>query len=385
MNTLFKIIPNLAVVGGAEILDKNASQANDINLAWDLLWQKIFAEPNALWLLIVYLASFVVSFTFIAFAIAFISGIISGRLDISLTNFIWLIAVLFLLSNSGRPLTNINLFVRDFTHAQVRNIYEINLIGVQINEAMTDILVSGDAKEQISNIFSRCDGISGTAQLNCLLDAQQEALLVLNEIQKRYDFLGVDLRGVARLVFRINNLSLRDKASLGLSILKPGTGTIAGELIKSKEYVNPFSMPAFLPMLRFTLKQIQWVILNGIEAALLLTGLYAPIAVALSIVPIQTRAITIWFFGVISLSSVIWSYAILVGFIATVISLSQTELQSEAGFLMFLAFGSPLIAFGLSKGGGTALLNAITATSLLLARVTFSLISSFLNLIPILL
>ena len=70
MNNILNIFPKLAVVGGAEILRINASQAHDISLAWDLLWQKMFAEPNALWLLITYLASFVVSFTFIGFVIA---------------------------------------------------------------------------------------------------------------------------------------------------------------------------------------------------------------------------------------------------------------------------------------------------------------------------
>ena len=380
INILTKF-PIIGAVGGVEILAKNASQAHDISLAWDLLWPKMFAEPNILWLLVVYLASFLASFTFIAFVIAFISGIISGRLDTSLTSLIWLLVVMFLLSNNAKPIANINLFIRDFTHAQVQNIYEINLVGVQINEAMTDILVSGDVKQQISNMFSRCDGVAGTEQLECLMEVNQEALDVLSQVQNQYKKWGIDLRGIARLGARINDLSLRNKIGLGVSTVSPS----AGNLIKSKEYVSPFNVPVGIPFLRMTLKTIQWVMLNGIEAALILTGLYGPVAAALSTVPMATRAITIWLFGVISLSSVIWSYTILVGFIAMIISLSQTELQSELGFLFFLAFGSPLIAFGLSKGGGTALLSAITATSLLITRVTFGLISSLLGIIPLVL
>ncbi len=382
MNSISNIIPNLAVVGGAEILQKNASQAHDINLAWELLWEKMFAEPNLLWLLIVYLASMFVSFTFIAFAIAFISGIISGRLEVSLTNGVWLLAVLFLLSNNAQPIANINLFIRDFTHVQVRNIYEINLVGVEINEAITDILVSADIQQEISNAFSRCGGVVGTEQLECLLDVQQEALAVLDQVRNQYTYAGIDLRGVARLRHRIGSLSVRNKAGLGASVVSPA-GTILGGFLKSKEYINPFAAPLGIPVIRAFLKDFQWAILNGIEAALMLTGLYGPIAAALSTVPMGTRAITIWLFGVISLSSVIWSYAILVGFIATVISLSQTELQSELGFLLFLSFGSPLIAYGLAKGGGAALLSAITTTSLMITRITFGLISSLFSLIPL--
>ena len=379
MNNPLIILPNLAVVGGAEILQKNASQAHDINLAWDFLWQKMFAEPNLLWLLIVYLASFVVSFTFIGFVIAFISGVISGKLDVSLNNAAWLLAVLFLLSNNAQPVANINLFIRDFTHVQVRNIYDINLVGVQINEAITDILVSADVKQQIINAFGRCDGVIGTDQLHCLMEVQEEAKIVIAQIENQYKKAGTDLRGLARFGKRVASLSFRDKVGFTVSLFGP----LLGNLITSKEYVNPLAAPKGLFVVRGILKDIQWAMLNGIEAALMLTGLYGPIAVALSTVPMATRAVTVWLFGVISLSSVIWSYAILVGFIATVISLSETELQSEFGFLLFLAFGSPLIAFGLSKGGGTALLSAITATSLMITRVTFGLISSLFSLIPL--
>ena len=336
-----------------------------------------------IWLLITYLASLVVSFTFIAFAISFISGTISGKLDVSLTNGLWLMAVLFLLSNNAQPVADINLLIRDITHTQVQNIYSINLMGVQINEAITDILVSGDVQQEIASAFDRCSGTVGSKQLNCLLDVQQQAQEVLAEVENEYKRLGIDLRGIARLKGRISSLSLRDKFGLGVSVVSPA-GKILGGAIKSKEYINPLAAPVGITFLRMILKDIQWAMLNGIEAALMLTGLYGPVAVALSTVPLATRPVTIWLFGVISLSTVIWSYAILVGFIAMVISLSQTELQSELGFLLFLAFGSPLIAFGLSKGGGSALLSAITATSLMITRLTFGLISSLFSLIPLL-
>lgn len=360
----------LAEIGGVDILQKNVSQANDIRLTWDYLWQEFFAKPNVLWTTVVYLSSFIVSYCFIAFAISFVSGILTNRFDISIDNFLWLIIVMMLLSNNARPLAEINLFIRDFTYSHVENMYNYNLIGVKINEVITDVLVSGDAQVEISNLFARCNGVGGTDQLECLLEVEQKAQDIIEEIENRYTVLGFDLKGIARLKERLNRLSFKDK----LNLFNPS-------LLRTKEIVNPFNMPLFLIVIRSLLKNIQWLVLNGIELALLLTCFYAPIACSLSLVPLGTRALTLWFFGVLALVSLIFSYSFCVGIIAMAISISQTQLQSEIGFLMFLAIGSPLIAWGFSKGGGASLLQAITMTSLMITRASYSIMSGILNLV----
>lgn len=359
-----------AEVGGIDIIQKNATQANDIKLSWDYMWRSFFAESNTTWTLIVYLASFIVSFCFLFFALSFVDGLLSGRLHISIDSLLWLFLVLILLSNNAKPIANFNLFVRDFTYDRVENIYQFNLIGTKVNEVITDILVAGDVKEEISVLFSRCDGISGTEQLECLIEVEEKAQEIIQEIEDKYKFLGWDLRGIARLKKRLADMSFEDKKKL----LNPS-------LIGDREIINPFNLPVFISSLRIFLKNTQWFVLNGIEVAFLLTCFYGPIAAAASLVPLGTRPLTLWLFGILSLVSLIWCYTFAIAFVAMVVGLSETQLQSEVGFLMFLALGAPLIAWGLSKGGGGALLQAVTTTSLFITRATFGIISSILDLV----
>jgi hypothetical protein len=135
-----------------------------------------------------------------------------------------------------------------------------------------------------------------------------------------------------------------------------------------------------LPIIQFILYIMQWAVVNLIEAALLMTALFAPIAVALSLLPLAGRPIFAWLSGFLGILAVQMGYNILVGLMAFVIVNidNVSEVISSMGFLMFSAVFSPYLAYEIGRGGGVALYQgisnraifAVQAMSSLLAQVT---------------
>ncbi|MEH2026883.1 hypothetical protein [Nostoc sp.] len=116
-----------------------------------------------------------------------------------------------------------------------------------------------------------------------------------------------------------------------------------------------------IPIIRFILYALQWGFVNILEAALLLTALFAPIAVGLSLLPLQGRPIWAWLTGFISLFGVQLGYNILVGLAAVVLVKSGAELASDVAFLCFLSIFAPVLAVLIAGGGGMAIYNGISA------------------------
>ena len=106
-----------------------------------------------------------------------------------------------------------------------------------------------------------------------------------------------------------------------------------------------------MPIIRLILRSVQWAFVNILEAALLLTALFGPIAMGLSLLPLQGKPIWAWLIGFMSLFGVQLGYNIVVGLVAVVIVKSDAELVTDIAFLFFLAVFSPILAVLIAKGG----------------------------------
>jgi hypothetical protein len=117
-----------------------------------------------------------------------------------------------------------------------------------------------------------------------------------------------------------------------------------------------------LPLIEAILYTLQWVAVNLSEAALIMTALFAPIALALSLMPIAGQMIFAWLAGFIGILSYQLGYNILVGLIAFVIINMDGTVETLNGlsFLFFSALGAPWIAFQIGQGGGVALYQGLS-------------------------
>jgi hypothetical protein len=117
-----------------------------------------------------------------------------------------------------------------------------------------------------------------------------------------------------------------------------------------------------LPFVEAILYTLQWVAINLSEAALIMTALFAPIALAMSLMPIAGRMIFAWIAGFVSILAYQLGYNILVGLMAfVIINMEQTsETLNGLGFLFFSALGAPWIAAQMGQGGGVALYQGLS-------------------------
>jgi hypothetical protein len=116
-----------------------------------------------------------------------------------------------------------------------------------------------------------------------------------------------------------------------------------------------------VPIIRFILYALQWGFVNILEAALLLTALFAPISLGLSLLPLQGRPIWAWLTGFITLFGIQLGYNIVVGLTAVVLVKSGAALVSDVAFLFFLSIFAPGLAILVAGGGGVALYNGISS------------------------
>ncbi|WP_008312871.1 hypothetical protein [Leptolyngbya sp. PCC 6406] len=123
-----------------------------------------------------------------------------------------------------------------------------------------------------------------------------------------------------------------------------------------------------IALIRALLFALQWMVVNLLEAALLLTALFAPVAMGLSLLPFQGRPILAWLTGFITLFGIQFGYNLITGLVANRIAASDGATAADLGFSMLLAIGAPLFATLISAGGGVAIYRGLSGTGKSIAR-----------------
>ncbi len=343
----------LALGSGVDIVRDNAEQALNISLGWNEFWEATYQQTNGLWLASIYLSSLIVSFTFLAFAISFWQSLLTNQWKIASENYLWMLIVMVLLHNNGAMLIPVVKAMRSIAIEQTQIIYSIPISSIAIEEALKDVLVSSDIKQQIAVEFRACEAKTGEQQIECVKQVGELATEKIDEAEEQWGVLAGLIRLRERVIKNtqaiisapstlINN---RSNALDNLSLQGPIVGTVAQATI------------------HLLLKSFQWGFSNLFELSLSITGLYAPIAVALSSLPMRTRFLWYWLISFLSVAVAIWSYAIMVGIVAWVAAFSGTDTYADTGLLLFIGVLAPILAWALATGGGIAIWRAATSAA----------------------
>ena len=347
----------LALAGGIELISERAEQALNISQSFDNLWQSIIGNLSGPWISVNAIASFVIAYAFIALILKLFLGVMTEQWSDVAAEFAYLLILISLLANNARPIADLALFIRDFTNEQVQQIYSINLSTVTIETAIRDVLITGDVKSEISNRFEACESKTGTLQIDCLREVAEDAQEFITQAQNVSGTSDGLSETQERILLLLN--SLANPTLLLQESVQESNGIALNGIVQSSALIT----------IRLLLKAVQLAFGISIELARLLTALFGPIAVALSTLPGKPRPIESWLIGMIALSALTWSYVVLVGFSASVISLAGAQDTGELAYLVVLAFGSPLVAYALAKGGGQSLVLAISTSGLTISRL----------------
>ena len=327
----------------------NAIELSENTVAsWNELWASLLMySESGLWLALVRLGLILAGMSVLYLALTEGKDAIINRSWAKLGSmFAWPLVIVFFLGGNGAVLAESVKFIRQVGYAQVQGVTAIQMGEFTFKTAISDVIISSAAKEQLETLYSPCLGETGQELVDCWSDKQEEARAIIEAAEAE------------------NGGPLESLRQFGESLINAITDPIeAAEGVFSSDFGAQVFRNIALPIIRFILLAVQWAFVNILEAALLLTAALAPVAMGLSLLPLQGRPIFAWLTGFISLFGLQLGYNIVVGLAAIVIVNSHAELITDVAFLFFLAVFAPLLAILMATGGGIALYRGISSSS----------------------
>jgi ABC-type multidrug transport system fused ATPase/permease subunit len=262
-----------------------------------------------------------------------------GGLRPAASELIFPIILVFLLSNGGSNLSNCTMGMRDYMNKV--NTQLISNVGTTLNfqKALDNLSAYASSEQKIAELRARCDGITNNEKLELCLEESRE---MANALIEQYKALSPPESWLDAL-----QKDLEDAFSA------------PGKVIST---IKRVALSPILVAVQAFMAAMQGAFQYAIEISMLLTALFAPIALGLSLLPFGAKPIYAWISGFISLGLCKTSLNIIAGLVAT----ASQDVGPDGGSLVTaIAIGllSPILALGLSTGGGMAIFSGICAAA----------------------
>jgi hypothetical protein len=340
----------LAVGGGLGIIQDSAQQLEDVQKAWDQRWVDIFDGTNGLYLGINEFAAVIVAGAFIFFAVMWIRAAIDRGILPAFTDVIWILVIMALLFSNSALLGSITLGLRNLINDQTQVVMDVQIGEISMLEALNDVIVSQQAKNAIQQRYAECEAKEGKAQIDCLTKAGEEARATL---ESEFKAKGWWTAGVERQSERLEAVNRQIQEDYEKNQDNP-------LYIAQDPLITYLVQTGSQALAEQFLKSWQWAFSNLLELSMLITGLFGPIAVAGSVVPLQGRPLWAWLIGFMSLGMAKFSYNVIVGLAATVVVAAEAQDQGDFGFLLLISVLAPVLALALAGGAGMAVFRGMS-------------------------
>ena len=255
----------------------------------------------------------------------------------------WLVLVTMLTVNNYALMTKLSYGSRGFVNEATMDILSYQLGPVTMQDALTDVLLTEQAKDNIRFKFAECEAKEGQEQLECFKDGAEDAKQDIADVENSARFPGLQ-----RLQARLSKiLEATEKAAAD-----PNTAM-------TDSLISFYFQSAGQALTQQLMKGFQSAMMTIIDVGFYLTALLGPVAVAASLAPLQPRVLFIWGAGFIAFALMKMSYNILIGAIATVaLTIDATDFGST-GLLIAMGVVSPLLAMAMGGWGGARLVHAM--------------------------
>ncbi|MBD2093248.1 hypothetical protein H6F67_25725 [Microcoleus sp. FACHB-1515] len=341
----------IPVTGGEQsalnIVTQSINIAKATTESWNSLWVMLFDPTlSGLWTGLVWLGLSLAALSIAYMALTTVREAVEKQSWADLVAiFVWPLVIALFLHSNGAFLAHTTIAIRNFGHSQVEKILDIQVGELSFRHAVSNIGISSTARQELENLYRECQGLVADELIECWNNKSDRAQEIIKAAQAA---VSSPIRGMAELAVELSTV--------------PGMISKAAELGSNAitfDYASTLSHNVVLPLIRLVLAATQWAFVNCLEATILLTALFGPIAIGLSILPLQGRPIWTWLTGLISLFGLQLGYNLLVGLVAVVIVKSGAELASDIAFLIFISWFAPILAGAVAGGGGLALYRGV--------------------------
>ena len=332
--------------------------------SWNLLWDDAVSPSSDLWKGLIGIANIFIIIG-IVWTVYKKSHEIFHEAKYDMRAIIQMVIPFFfigiLMLNKGIFLANSIRLVRTVSYYQISELYKQQVAGITLQDAVNSLAQTQAANTRAQQIFSDCVGQNGQDLQDCMSSPDK-----VNALEQVMAGSSNALPGnVANLLCGL--ITVCGIIQNTSSVIQGVTQGLSPSQILQNMFISPF-----ISVAQAILQALQWAVVNSLELALLLTALFAPIAVGLSALPISGRMFWTWASGFLALLSVNLGYSILTGLMAiTVVSMTSAsgnsagvtgipQTISDLGFLLFAAIVSPLLAGAVGTFGGISLYQGIS-------------------------
>lgn len=259
--------------------------------------------------------------------------------------------VILMLSNNGRLIAATTYNIRGLINSFNTQILDNTFNYVNLSESMRALQSAMVLDSAISNEIKACDGLSGTQQTACLLEAKKN---VDSELEKYKSAIGD--RKFKDYISSIvtDNVFAQISNTAGYAVSNGGLGIPLLNLIPTWEEI-------FFSITSTVMVAYQ----HSLELALVGSSWVAPIVLGATCFPgpVAERAIFAWLSSIFSVGMAKVFFNLAAGFAAHV---ALEAISIDAGFFklpmyVFICLFAPVISAGLAAGGGIALYRAGTS------------------------
>jgi hypothetical protein len=348
-------------------LKTSASLARDTLSSWIEVWEKTVFDPanSFLWIGLVTLGLNLAALCILYLVTNEGKEIVEkqdwGQL---IKMLVWPLIVAIMLGKNGYLLSESVKMLRVIGLSAIEQVQTIQIAGTTAEAALDNILVGNAGREQIESIINGCKDKTGQPLYECLSQAKTDIENIVADAESVVG--GAEAAALVRF-----GEDLLESLTNALGNLASGNGTDAVDELIDFTFRN-----TAIPLIRGILAAVQWAFVNILEAALLLSALFAPVAMGLSLLPLQGRPIIAWLVGFISVIGIQLGYNIIVGVTAIVITKANGEFFTDIAFSCFLAIFAPALAVAFGRGGGQALYQAISNGVQQLVKVSSQIVAT---------
>jgi len=320
----------------AQVIVNNADEiSRAISEGWDTIWATAF--DSVLYRAVNNIGITCAVVTLMLWLYKFYQSIQDQGSAAAWTEILVPVIVIIFLANDGQNLRTLTLGMRDGINQMNNSVLTAVNAENDLEDSLADLSEFSSAQTQIAELRRQCDSLTNNDELTqCLQDQRARA-----------DELVTQLQGSNLAPEWLQNIqeTIEDNfapTATGIVRLINTPGLIVAEAI----------ITAFQAAFQL-----------AIEVSMLLTGLIGPIAVGTSLLPVGAKPVYAWLTAFWSLGICKLCLNIITGLVATSIREAGPDNIDTLSTAIALGIISPVLALGLSAGGGMAIFNGILHAS----------------------
>jgi hypothetical protein len=279
---------------------------------------------------------------------------------------VWPLIIAILLGSNGYLLANSVRVLRAIGLNTINYVQQVQIGEYKAKDALENLAVSQAGRAQIQNAVRECDGKQGIEKQECY----KKAIKTIDEIVKEAEssWSGTIISEFSDKAEFLKNMLTR-AVDAGGELAEADTAAaldaIAGIVLRDSA----------MGIVIIILNAVQWAFVNILEASLLLHCAIAPLAIALSLLPLPTRPLVAWITGFISLIGIQLCYNVIVGIVALVIVKTDGSFSGDLGFTLMLAIFAPAVSVALAAGGGNAIYESVNSAASKIANTVTTVVA----------